>query len=85
CKQPANGSTCQPGGAGLASAASVKVAMQNGQTKNVSSIHVPPDYDFGVQADLAILKLSDPVRDIRPTPINDTVSVGFGTPGIIAG
>lgn len=79
------GARCQTDGPALGNPMNLAVAMQNGPTVGVRGIHVPVDYARGQRADVAILKLSEPVNGIRPTPINAATAVTFGTPGTIAG
>jgi streptogramin lyase len=51
----------------------------------VESIRVAPGYQFAVSGDVAVLKLSDPMRSIRPSPINTLFPPAFGTAGTIVG
>jgi hypothetical protein len=51
----------------------------------VESVRVAPGYQFGVSSDVAVLKLSDSMRSIRPAPINTSSAPDFGTAGTIVG
>ncbi len=77
------GANCQTGG-GAPNPANFHVFLQNAGTFSVSSIKVRTDYNFPV-ADVAIVKLAQPVTGIRPTPINETQSPLSNTTGTIVG
>lgn len=61
-----------------------QVFLQHAGAFGVSSIRMHPNYNFPV-ADVAVLKLSNAVTGIAPTPINTTQSPSFGTTATIAG
>lgn len=79
CGETDTGMTCQPDAAG------VRVAMQHGPAKTVTSISVPANYVFGSAADVAVLKLGSPVDGIAPRKINTVQTPAFGSSGTIVG
>ena len=60
------------------------IFLQHAGFFGVERIELRPDYRFPV-ADIAVMKLQEPVDAIPPTPINATQVVPFGTVGTIAG
>ncbi len=54
----------------------LEVFFQHAGLFQVSSISIHPSFDFPV-ADVAVLKLAQPVTGILPTPINQTSPAGF--------
>jgi hypothetical protein len=85
CVCGGTGAQCQPGGGQLLNASDVQIYAQHGGLFNVSKITVPPDYEFGVESDVAVLKLQGEVNGISPTPINTGSNPTNGTPGTIVG
>jgi len=79
------GGNCQTGGPDLLDPTSVSVFSQHAGFFSVASIEVPVDYDLGVAADVAILRLSAPVTGIAPSTINSTMRPAAGTAGTIVG
>lgn len=84
CVCSGGGPDCQPGEPGAPSATGYFVFLQHAGVFAVSSIAVPPDYDFPV-ADVAVITLASPVTGFRPTPIHVAGSPANGTPGTIVG
>lgn len=62
-----------------------RVFFQHGGVFQVSNVSVHPDFEFGEGADLAVLRLSQPVSGIRPARINQLGRPPHGTPGLIVG
>jgi hypothetical protein len=60
------------------------VYFPNGGVYGVSAVDIHPDF-LGVEADVAIVTLSEPVTGITPSRINDVGPVGTGTRGSIVG
>lgn len=60
-----------------------RVFLQHAGIFEVASIDPHPDYVFPV-ADLAVLKLSNPVRDIRPMGLRSE-AIPVGTDGLVVG
>ena len=85
CVCDTDGTQCQPGGPDLDNPADIAVHMQHGKAVAVTEIHVPSTYVFGSAADVAVLKLAEPVTSITPSKINDSLFVPFNTPGSIVG
>ena len=79
------GSDCQAGGPDLLDPAVVSVFAQHAGFYTVASISVPVEYELGVAADVAILKLATPVTGIAPSPINTVMRPAVGTAGEIVG
>lgn len=77
CGEDDTGQTCQP-------EASFVFLQHAGQVA-VSSVTVHPDYEFGVESDLAVLKLAQTVTNVQPTPINTTGKPAPGSSGLIVG
>ncbi|MEM8933666.1 MAG: trypsin-like serine protease, partial [Acidobacteriota bacterium] len=80
CVCNGDGRSCQNLGDG-----GVDIFLQHGGRHRVSRILVPNDYVFGERADLAVMRLAEPVTGIAPTPINDRRRLSNGTPGSIVG
>jgi hypothetical protein len=78
------GSDCQPGGIGEPDPSDFGVFLQHAGFFTVASIAVHPSYDFP-GADVAVLKLEDPVTAIRPTAINTVQSPPDGSSATIVG
>ncbi len=80
------GANCQTGGADLTPPGDIFVFAQHGGVFPVASVHVPANYTFAVDADVAILKLGGaPVSGITPSPINTFFRLGTGSVGRLAG
>jgi hypothetical protein len=60
------------------------VFLQNAGTYAVSEVHVHPLATIP-GADVAVLKLTQTVTGVTPTPINDVAPLAFGTVGTIVG
>lgn len=60
------------------------VFLQHAGFFAVSSVTIHPSYSFPV-ADVAVLKLTQPVTGVAPTAINTVAKPAFGTSGVIAG
>jgi len=80
---------CRTGG--IIAPENMTVFLQHAGLQAVRSIEIHNEYDFGVGADIAILKLATPVTGIAPLPINRVAQpklgsaatlVGFGTTGL---
>ena len=78
------GSECQPGGIAEPDPSDFAVFLQHAGFFEVVSIAVHPSYDFP-GADVAVLKLGQPVTAIRPTPINTVQSPPDGSSATIVG
>jgi hypothetical protein len=85
CVCESTGAECQAGGSRLRPANEITVFAQHGGFVGVEAVHVPPDYEFGVRGDVAVLELRSPLDGITPTPVNEERSPSFGTPGTIVG
>ncbi|MEM9594135.1 MAG: trypsin-like serine protease [Acidobacteriota bacterium] len=72
---------------GFPNPGSYLVYGQNTGLNAVSSITIHPDYPgfVGSQADVAILRLAEPVTGVAPMPINTAAKPSPGTPALIAG
>ncbi len=84
CVCPADGASCQPGGAAEPDPGAFVVFLQHAGFRAVASIAVHPDFSFP-NADVAVLKLAQPVTGIRPTPINTTGRPPTGSSATIVG
>lgn len=78
------GATCQAGGPNAPDPGSFIVFLQHAGFFLIESIAVHPSYNFPT-ADVAVLRLAQPVTGIRPTPINTLQKPPAGTTGTIAG
>jgi hypothetical protein len=85
CVCESNGSACGPNGPDLTAASQIKIFAQHAGIFDVTSVTVPGNYVFGADADVAILKLANPVTGIGPSPINDVGRLPAGSRGLIAG
>ena len=63
----------------------MQVYAPHGGIHDVSSVAVHHDFDFGQTSDLAVLKLTEAVTGIAPTPLNSSGKPAVGTLGVIAG
>jgi hypothetical protein len=59
--------------------------LQHDEFLDIGSIEVHPSYAFGVRSDVALLVLSESTNGIRPSEINATQEVPFGTTGTLVG
>ncbi len=64
---------------------SFAIFSQHFGRSGVASISIDPSYAFGSGGDAAVLKLTQPVSGIAPTPINTVGQPGSGSGGQIAG
>lgn len=85
CVCTSDGGDCQAGGPDLRPAASIGIFAQHGGFYSASSVSVPANYDFGTAGDIAVIKLTNTVNGISPTPINTKKSPGIGVAGTITG
>src|SRR5688572_21850389 len=85
CVCGGKGGQCQPGGPELADPANLEVFFQHAGFFAVQSIAVPPLFEFGVRDDIAVLRLTEPVDGIRPTPLNSVERLAFGSSADIVG
>jgi secreted trypsin-like serine protease len=83
CVCSSSGALCQAGAA-APEPEDYLVFLQHAGFFSVQSIAVHPDYDFPT-ADVAVLKLSQPLSAIPPTKINDVASPPAGSIGEIVG
>lgn len=74
---------CMAGG--IVDPAQMQVFLQHGGFLDVASVAIHENFDFSVGGDVAVLKLTAPVRGIAPVPINRTTSPGSGTAATIIG
>ena len=51
----------------------------------VEQIVIPPNYAFGVRGDLAVLRLTRPLRSVAPRPINEQARPPAGTSATVVG
>ena len=79
CVCPSN-TTCSPSGTSV-----FRVYLQHAGIVELDSIDVHPGYLFGVQSDIAVITLQDPVTGLPPIPINTAMDPPYGSNGIIAG
>lgn len=61
------------------------VYLQHGGIFEVESILVHPQYNFGIQNDIAVVRLAQAVSGIAPAPINSFGTPSPSTPGTIVG
>lgn len=61
------------------------VYLQHGGIFDVESILVHPQYNFGIQNDIAVVRLAQAVSGIAPAPINSFGTPTPPTPGTIVG
>lgn len=63
-----------------------RVFLQHAGVFAVESIRVHPDYNYVTgNADVAVVKLAEPVPGVSPAVLNDLGTPPFGTPGTIVG
>lgn len=84
CVCLSDGAACQAGGSAEPDPASYVVFLQHAGFRAVTSIAVHPSFSFP-SADVAVLKLAQPVTGIRPTPINTTSRPPTGSSATIVG
>ncbi len=84
CQSGGVGPLC-PNGSPLIDPAGVVVFLPHAGFFGVYSIEVNPTFDFGVTGDVALLRLSTPVRSVAPSTVNTSQAVPNGTLGTIAG
>ena len=70
--------------AGNLNPSSYSVFLQHAGFFSVASVTLNPDFNFPV-GDVAVIKLSNPVNGIAPTPIDTAGAPVFGTSGVIVG
>jgi hypothetical protein len=78
------GGVCQPGQAFAPDPANFHVLVDGAGIFDMTSIAVHPSFRFPV-ADVAVMKLAQPVTGIVPTPINEGGKPPLGSTGEIAG
>ncbi|HVR28201.1 MAG TPA: trypsin-like serine protease, partial [Thermoanaerobaculia bacterium] len=79
------GAECQPGGPALAHAAELEVFLAHAGFFSVESIAVQPAFRFGIRDDIAVLRLSEPVEGVTPSPLNSVARLPHGTTAEIVG
>ena len=80
-----DGSQCQTGGSALLDPANLKVFLPHAGFFSVADISVPPDFEFGVREDVAILTLTEPVTGITPSRLNTIARLAEGSRAEIVG
>lgn len=78
------GPDCQPGAGGAPNPAMYFVFLPHVGIVGVQSIAVRPDFDFP-DGDVAVLHLSVPVENVRPSRLNEVQSPPTDTPATIVG
>ena len=85
CVCEGTGADCQSPGPLLTPASDLRVFSQHSGFYQVSSIRIPTDYVFGLNADLAVLTLEAPMAGVQPATLNTIGTPAHGSPGLIAG
>ena len=65
--------------------AGLEVVLPQAGLFYVEQIAIAPNYAFGVRGDLAILRLTRPLRSVAPRPINEQARPPTGTPATVVG
>jgi len=65
--------------------ATLRVFFQQAGVFPVAGVAIPPDYQFAVRGDVAVVTLGDSVTGIAPSPLNVAQRPGVGTAGTIVG
>jgi len=73
------------GTCGTPNISGLQVFTQHAGIRDIQSVSIDPTYSFGVTGDLAVLKLTQPVTGISPTPINRVGKPANGSVAAIAG
>lgn len=84
CVCDLTGSDCQPGQPWAPDPAHFPVYLQNAGVLEAADIVVHPGYEFPT-ADIALIRLAEPVRGIPPTPINESRKPPNGSRATIVG
>lgn len=64
---------------------SYAIFLQHSGIHSVTAIDVHPDYDFAVEADVAVVTLGAATSGVPPVPLNASGTPAFGTSGTIVG